>query len=161
MWDLPKFCDRHRVKAVKGMPEEAEGLTNKTLKTCPRCGENRSLNNFLEDSLKDGECGYGKNCMSCKYEKSHPSAWSLGFLGRKDLDGLSIDQVTVYRIRRAIFGSRIPLLTRDCIVAASHWPDSLISSVMACFHTNTLSKRANLAIITFGSYGGFSHHGIG
>ena len=67
------LLDEHEVQSVAGMRTEAKGLANGTLKTCPRCGENKPMKAFFDDALKDGEGGYGRLCMPCKYEKNHPS----------------------------------------------------------------------------------------
>jgi very-short-patch-repair endonuclease len=70
---VDKLLDENEVASVTGMRNEAEGLASKTLKTCPRCGSNKPMKEFFDDSLKGGEGGYRRNCMSCKFEKSHPA----------------------------------------------------------------------------------------
>lgn len=66
------LLDGNEAESVTGMQAEARGLTDGSLKTCPLCGKNKPVKDFYDDSLKGGEGGYGRNCMSCKYEKSHP-----------------------------------------------------------------------------------------
>jgi hypothetical protein len=63
---VEKLHDEGEVKAVKGMQEEAEGLANKTLKTCPSCGQNRPIEDYFDQYLRDGEGGMGRKCKPCK-----------------------------------------------------------------------------------------------
>lgn len=52
--------------AVVAAVEQAQGLANKELKTCSRCGEIREQAQFFDPSLRDGAGGYGRVCMPCK-----------------------------------------------------------------------------------------------
>jgi len=44
----------------------AEGLANRDLKTCSRCGEIKDRASFFDKSLKNGAGGHGRVCMDCK-----------------------------------------------------------------------------------------------
>ena len=44
----------NEVQSVSGLQKEAEGLASKTLKTCPRCDQNRPIDDFYDQYLKDG-----------------------------------------------------------------------------------------------------------
>lgn len=67
------LLDDDEAESVVGMQKEAKGLADGTLKTCPLCGKNKPIKEFYDDSLKNGEGAYGRNCMPCKFEKSHPA----------------------------------------------------------------------------------------
>jgi hypothetical protein len=66
------LLDEDEAESVVDMQREAKGLQDGTLKTCPLCGKNKPIKEFYDDSLKGGEGGYGRNCMPCKYQRSHP-----------------------------------------------------------------------------------------
>jgi hypothetical protein len=58
------------VKEIKG---DAESLEDGTKKRCPKCGEIRDRERFWDKSLKSGNGGYGRNCMTCKAPSVKPA----------------------------------------------------------------------------------------
>jgi very-short-patch-repair endonuclease len=54
------------IASVDHMQEVAAGLTTKELKPCPNCGEIKPQEAFFDHSLKGGEGGHGRVCMTCK-----------------------------------------------------------------------------------------------
>jgi very-short-patch-repair endonuclease len=80
---VESLLDDHEAESVTGLQAEARGLTEGTLKTCPLCGKNKPMREFYEDSLKGGDGGYGRNCMPCKHQKSHPAPKPAVARGRR------------------------------------------------------------------------------
>lgn len=65
---VEQLLDENEVAAVTGLQVEAAGLAAKTLKTCPRCSQNRPSEDFFDIYLKNGEGGYGRVCKPCKQQ---------------------------------------------------------------------------------------------
>lgn len=53
-------------KFVERLRAQAEGLSNREMKTCSTCQNIRPLQAFWDKALKAGEGGYGRKCMDCK-----------------------------------------------------------------------------------------------
>lgn len=54
------------VTAVDKVKDVAEGLTSNSMKTCPKCKQIKAKQAFFDPTLRDGDGGYGRNCMECK-----------------------------------------------------------------------------------------------
>lgn len=51
---------------VERLRDQAEGLTNKEMKSCSRCGTIHPVAKFWDPELKGGQGGHGRICMDCK-----------------------------------------------------------------------------------------------
>lgn len=65
---------------VRNIQAQAEGLSNRELKACSRCGVIRSKEEFFDPSLSGGAGAHGRVCMKCKKLEAKratqgPSRW--------------------------------------------------------------------------------------
>lgn len=56
-------------EAIDKLKRQADGLQNKDMKVCARCGQIHPLRSFYDENLKGGAGGYGRVCLSCKSTK--------------------------------------------------------------------------------------------
>jgi hypothetical protein len=63
---VDRLTEDNGVASVEQMQKVAVGLETKELKPCSRCGQIKPQEAFFDKSLKDGEGGYGRVCMTCK-----------------------------------------------------------------------------------------------
>ncbi|BCY02060.1 hypothetical protein PszF2a_18490 [Stutzerimonas stutzeri] len=68
----------HTSDAVKHIQSQAQGLANKELKPCNRCGEIRDKTEYFDPSLAGGAGGYGRVCMLCKNKDAKKKTISFG-----------------------------------------------------------------------------------
>jgi hypothetical protein len=68
----------HTSDAVKHIQSQAQGLANKELKPCTRCGEIRDKTEYFDPSLAGGAGGYGRVCMPCKNKDAKKNTISFG-----------------------------------------------------------------------------------
>ena len=57
-------------EAVNHIQSQAQGLANKELKPCSKCGQIRERANYYDPALGGGAGGYGRVCMTCKGKAS-------------------------------------------------------------------------------------------
>jgi hypothetical protein len=53
-------------ETVNHVQSQAQGLANKELKPCLRCGQIREMADYYDPVLGRGAGGYGRVCMLCK-----------------------------------------------------------------------------------------------
>jgi very-short-patch-repair endonuclease len=63
---VDRLTEDNCIASVDHMQEVAAGLATKELKPCARCGEIKPQEAFFDRSLKGGEGGHGRVCMTCK-----------------------------------------------------------------------------------------------
>jgi hypothetical protein len=63
-------------EVVKSLQSQASSLLNKTAKQCPICKQIKEHKEYFDPKLKDGNGGYGRNCLSCKEEASKTKSTS-------------------------------------------------------------------------------------
>lgn len=56
----------HNGGSIQNMQDEAEGLTTGELKRCSRCKKIKPQDAFFHKTLKRGDGGLGRVCMTCK-----------------------------------------------------------------------------------------------
>ena len=71
---VERLFEDEPIGSVAQMQEMASGLASKQMKPCSRCGAIKLQEAFFDRTLKGGEGGYGRVCMSCKDEASRAQA---------------------------------------------------------------------------------------
>lgn len=59
-------------EAVNHIQSQAQGLANKELKPCSKCGQIREKADYYDPTLGGGAGGFGRVCMICKGSKASP-----------------------------------------------------------------------------------------
>lgn len=59
-------------QVIDQIPQEAQSLTSGDMKTCPKCGAPKLLEEYWDSSLKQGTGGFGRSCIACKQKERKP-----------------------------------------------------------------------------------------
>jgi len=60
-----------RSDAVKRITQAAEGLQDKSMRSCSKCGQVKPMNAFFDKTLAQGAGAYGRKCIQCKRTNSY------------------------------------------------------------------------------------------
>jgi very-short-patch-repair endonuclease len=63
---INQHFDNKPNELVASLQNQASSLLNKSAKQCPICKQIKQHDQYFDQNLKDGEGGYGRNCISCK-----------------------------------------------------------------------------------------------
>lgn len=63
---INQHFDNKPNELVASLQNQASSLLNKSAKQCPICKQIKQHDQYFDQNLKDGQGGYGRNCISCK-----------------------------------------------------------------------------------------------